>query len=249
MGSFPVSSVAREAVRHDQREAQAPREVGYSSQRGDPQANPQLKQDLSRAPVRAARLKAPRVPIGVHIANTGLQAARFATSAVAGPAEAAVLDVVHAPAAAAYEYAKGEVSWKKNAGVTLAPALAYAVVMGTLSAVQYLANRYLQAQSQTSVSKADRAKELGVTEACLDAAVAMVNKGEVAGPGGEMTEEEAAALAADLQNLATADRSRLPPELWRAASGVGDDACALVTRLLLAARARASAEASASYGS
>lgn len=96
MGSFPVSSVAREAVRHDQREAQAPREVGYSSQRGDPQANPQLKQDLSRAPVRAARLKAPRVPIGVHIANTGLQAARFATSAVAGPAEAAVLDVVHA---------------------------------------------------------------------------------------------------------------------------------------------------------
>ena len=78
MGSFPVTSVAREAVRHDQREAQAPREVGYSSQRGDPQANPQLKQDLSRAPVRAARLKAPRVPIGVHIANTGLQAARFA---------------------------------------------------------------------------------------------------------------------------------------------------------------------------
>lgn len=29
MGSFPVTSVAREAVRHDQREAQAPREVGY----------------------------------------------------------------------------------------------------------------------------------------------------------------------------------------------------------------------------
>lgn len=101
------------AVRHDQREAQAPREVGYSSQRGDPQANPQLKQDLSRAPVRAARLKAPRVPIGVHIANTGLQTARFATSAVAGHAEAAVLDAVHAPAAAAYEYAKGELSRKR----------------------------------------------------------------------------------------------------------------------------------------
>ncbi|CAD7738595.1 hypothetical protein LMG31886_31680 [Xanthomonas hydrangeae] len=249
MSPIPVTSAGLGAARHDPHDVQAPREVGSPSQRGDPQANTQLKQDLPRAPVRAARLRARSVPIGVQIANTGLHAARFAASAVAGPAEAAVLDAVHAPAAAAHAYARGELSWKKNAGVTLAPALAYAVVMGTLSAVQYLANRYLQAQPQTNVSKADRAKELGVTEACLDAAIAMVNNGEATGLEGEMNEEEAAALAADLQNLATADRSQLPPELWRAARGVGDDACALVTQLLLAARARASAEASASSGS
>lgn len=38
----------------------------------------------------------------------------------------------------------------------------------------------------------------------------------------------------------TAERSRLPQELWNAASNVGDDAHKLVNRLLLAARDRAS---------
>ncbi|MCC4635687.1 type III secretion system effector XopAV [Xanthomonas dyei] len=249
MVRIPMPSAALVAPKRDRQEVQAPRDVGRPLQRGDPQANVQLQNDLPRAPVRAARLKAPQVPVGVHIANTGLHAARFAASAVAGATESAVVDAVHAPAVAAYEYAKGDLSWKKNAGVTLAPALAYTVLMGTLSAVQYLAKRYLQAHPQANVSKGDRAKALGVTEACLDRAIALVNDGESAGPGGEMSEEERAALAADLQNLTTADRARLPPELWRAASGAGDDACALVTQLLVAARARASAQPSVPSGS
>lgn len=65
-------------------------------------------------------------------------------------------------------------------------------------------------------------------------------------PGPAMNEGERIALARDLMHLVTVERSRVPPELWQAASAVGDDAHTLVNQLLRAARARAAAQASTS---
>ncbi|MCE4358564.1 hypothetical protein [Xanthomonas hortorum] len=153
MRPISVTSATPGAAIQDQTDVQAERGARHPWQQGDPQANIQLTQQLPRAPVRAAQVRAARRPLGVQIANAGRQAARFAASAVAGPAEAAALDALHAPATAAYEYAKGHLSWKKNAGAALAPALAYAVVMATLSTIEHLADWYLQAQPQDSVNK------------------------------------------------------------------------------------------------
>ncbi|WLA14392.1 hypothetical protein MO326_10195 [Xanthomonas translucens] len=109
---------------------------------------------------------------------------------------------------------------------------------------------YIQVQAQNRgqgrVQKAERARELGTTEACLDAAVDMVTMSEDDGPGAHLSVGEQTALAKDLLNVITAERSRLPQELWNAASNVGDDAHKLVNRLLLAARDRAAQEASTS---
>ncbi|UKE64196.1 hypothetical protein KM547_10175 [Xanthomonas translucens pv. phlei] len=119
-----------------------------------------------------------------------------------------------------------------------------------MKAIDSFASRYIQVQAQiprqSLVRKADRARELGTTEACLDKAVEMVTMPEDDGAGPQLSVGEQMALAKDLLNVITAERSRLPPELWNAASNVGDDAHELVNRLLLAARERAAQEASTS---
>ncbi len=111
-----------------------------------------------------------------------------------------------------------------------------------------MAARYVQAQAgrHEVPTKAQRASELGTTEACLDETVDMVTRLDADHPGPAMNEGERLALARDLLNLITVERARLPPALWRAVSGAGNDAHALVTRLLQAARARAAEEASTS---
>lgn len=122
--------------------------------------------------------------------------------------------------------------------------LGAAAAYGGFKAIESLASWYIRAQ--TPAQKARRARELGATEACLDAAVAMVTMPDDDNPGPAMNEGERIALARDLMHLVTVERSRVPPELWQAASSVGDDAHTLVNQLLRAARARAAAQASTS---
>ncbi len=122
--------------------------------------------------------------------------------------------------------------------------LGAAAAYGGSKAIKSLASWYIR--TQTPGQKTLRARELGATEACLDAAVEMVTTPDDDNAGPAMNEGERLALARDLLNLMTVKRSRLPPELWNAASGVGSDAHKLVTQLLQAARARAAEEASTS---
>ncbi|MCE4371276.1 hypothetical protein LYZ82_09495 [Xanthomonas hortorum pv. hederae] len=224
----------------------AERGVGASSERTDPDENTQLTENLRRPPVREARLREPNVPIGVQIANVGRQVAHAGTTLAAISTIPTGLIALQAPFAAAYGYATDDPYLKNYAMVACLPVVASLSALGATYSVERLAAWYLQAQAQASVTKAARATELGTTEACLDAAIEMVTMPDAETPTPEMSEGERTALARDLLHLATADRSRLPPEIWSAASGVGDDAYTLVSNLLAAARIRASEEASAS---
>ncbi|WP_229009403.1 type III secretion system effector XopAV, partial [Xanthomonas hortorum] len=201
-----------------------------------------------RAPVREARLREPNVPIGVRVANVGRQAARVGTVMASASVIPNGLIALQAPFAAAYGYAIDDPYLKNYAMSACVPVMASLSALGAAYSVERVTAWYLQAQAQAqaSVTKAARAAELGTTEACLDAAIEMVTMPDAETPTPEMSEGERTALAMDLLHLATADRSRLPPEIWSAASGVGDDAYTLVSNLLAAARSRASAEASAS---
>ncbi|MFA1039869.1 type III secretion system effector XopAV [Xanthomonas fragariae] len=254
MRPMPLTSATRRPVRQDHKDVLAEAGVGSTSQADAPQVNTQLAQRLPRPPVRAARLREPGEPnrrIGVRIASLGLQAAGV------GSTMAAFFSGVHAlqiPFAGAYGYATDDAWWKNYANCSALPVIASLGAMAGMSSVGRLATWYLQAQQQppvtrTTVTKAARARELGITEECLDAAIEMVTMLDTDTPAPEMNEGERNALAMDLIHLATADRSLLPSELWDAASGVGDDAYALVDGLLSAARSRASAEASASSSS
>ncbi|MFC7521592.1 type III secretion system effector XopAV [Xanthomonas populi] len=215
------------------------------AQQGDPQGNTQLMQDLRpRLPVRAARLR--ERPIGVQIANVGRQVSRVGTVAASLVAVPSGLNALQAPFATIWGHATDDAWWKNYAVATAVPFLASLGAMGAAASVGRMADWYLQAQAQSTVTKSARANELGITEDCLDAAIEMVTMPDADTSAPEMSEGERTALAMDLMNLATADRSRIPPELWRAASGVGGDADTLVDHLLSAARSRASAEASAS---
>ncbi|MDC8747623.1 hypothetical protein NY751_16405 [Xanthomonas campestris] len=224
----------------------AERGVGASSERTDPDENTQLTENLRRPPVREARLREPNVPIGVQIANVGRQVAHAGTTLAAISTIPTGLIALQAPFAAAYGYATDDPYLKNYAMVACLPVVASLSALGATYSVERLAAWYLQAQAQASVTKAARATELGTTEACLDAAIEMVTMPDAETPTPEMSEGERTALARDLLHLATADGSRLPPEIWSAASGVGDDAYTLVSNLLAAARIRASEEASAS---
>lgn len=241
-----LTSATRRGARHDQQDMPAERGVGASSERTDPDENTQLTENLRRPPVREARLREPNVPIGVQIANVGRQVAHAGTTLAAISTIPTGLNALSAPFAAAYGYATDDPYLKNYAMVACLPVVASLSALGATYSVERLAAWYLQAQAQASVTKAARATELGTTEACLDAAIEMVTMPDAETPTPEMSEGERTALAMDLLHLATADRSRLPPEIWSAASGVGDDAYTLVSNLLAAARIRASAEASAS---
>ncbi|AOD16513.1 hypothetical protein BER93_05610 [Xanthomonas fragariae] len=252
-----MTSATRRPVRQDHKDVPAEAGVGSTSQADDPQVNTQLAQRLPRPPVRAARLREPREArepnrrIGVRIASRGLQVAG------AGSKLAAFISVANAlqiPFTGAYGHATDDAWWKNYSKCLVVPVMASLGAVVAMSAVGHLAAWYLQAQqqppfTQTTVKKAARARELGITEECLDAAIEMVTMLDTDTPAPEMNEGERNALAMDLMHLATADRSVLPSELWDVASGVGDDAYALVNGLLSAARSRASAEASASSSS
>ncbi|CAD7720940.1 hypothetical protein LMG31884_32430 [Xanthomonas hydrangeae] len=242
-----LTSATRRGARHDQHDMPAERGMG-SSQQTQPHENTQLTENLRpRPPARAARLRAPHVPIGIQIANVGRQAAHVGTILAAASAIPTGLNALPAPLAAARGYATDDPYLKSYAIAACVPVLASLSAFGAAYSVERLMAWYLQAQGRASVTKAARVAELGTTEACLDAAINMVTVPDAETPGPEMNEGERIALAMDLMHLATADRSRLPPDLWRAASGARD-AGTLVSNLLAAARSRALSEASTSSG-
>ncbi|MFO3706651.1 type III secretion system effector XopAV [Xanthomonas codiaei] len=251
-----LTSATRRGSRHDQPEMPAEHGVGSSQQQADPQQNRQLTENLRpRPPVRAARLRQPHVPIGAQIAGVGAQiagAGRWVAHAGTMVAAASLvpsgLVALQAPFAAAYGYATDNPHLKNYAIAACPPFLASLSALAAAYSIERLMEWYEQALSQSPVTKAARAAELGTTEACLDEAIDLVTAPDAETSGPEMSEGERIALATDLMHLATSDRSQLPPELWSAASGVGNDANALVSRLLAAARSRASADAPASSG-
>lgn len=245
MRPLALTSVTRRGARREQQEGATVADAGPSAPAGDPHANTQLAQSLPRRPVREAPLRAPGAPRGVHLANMGRAIAHV------GAAGATLLGgfaAIQAPAAAAYGYFNDDLYYKNLAVVSGYQAVGALAAFLGMGLADVLAARYVEAQTRwyEVPTKAQRASELGATEACLDQAVDMVTRLDADPPGPGMDEGERLALARDLMHLMTVERSRLPPELWQAASGVGDDAHRLVTQLLQAARARAADEASTS---
>ncbi len=260
-----LTSVTRRVARHTQDDVANEPEASSSARTQDPHANTQL-QSLPRRPVRAARLGAaqPQEPTaGVRVANfvrstannlawgSGMVFGITASNSFSNKTQGNFMDD---PNYQELARGNGMVSMgsqhyhdlaRRNGTIAVGAALAF----GGFKAIESVASRYIQ-QAQTPVQipvqKAERARELGTTEACLDEAVEMVTMPEDDGPGSHLSLGEQTALAKDLMNLITAERSRLPAELWNAASGVGDDAPKLVNRLLLAARTRAPNETSTS---
>ncbi|MBV6806826.1 type III secretion system effector XopAV [Xanthomonas euvesicatoria] len=240
-----LTSATRRGARREQPENATVADAGPSAPAGDPHANTQLAQSLPRRPVREAPLRAPGSPRGVPLANLGR------TMAHVGAAGAAVwggFAAIQAPAAAAYGYFNDDLYYKNLAVVSGYQAVGALATFLGMGLADVLAARYVEAQTRwyEVPTRAQRASELGATEACLDQAVDMVTRLDADPPGPAMDEGERLALARDLMHLMTVERSRLPPDLWRTARGAGNDAYGLVARLLQAARARAAEEASTS---
>lgn len=238
MQPLALTSATRRGARREQQEGATVADAGPSAPASDPHANTQLAQSLPRRPVREASLRAPGTPRGVHLANVGRS---ITYAGAAGAVICGGFAALQAPAAAAYGYLNDDLYYKNLAvvsGYHAVGALAAFIGMGL---ADVLAARYVEAQTRwyEVPTKAQRASELGATEACLDEAVDMVTRLDADPPGPAMDEGERLVLARDLMHLMTVERSRLPPDLWRAASGADNDAHALVARLLQAARARA----------
>ncbi|MDO7951001.1 type III secretion system effector XopAV [Xanthomonas euvesicatoria pv. eucalypti] len=245
MRPLALTSVTRRGARREQQEGATVADAGPPAPANDPHANTQLAQSLPRRLVREARLRAPGTPRGVPLVNLGR------TMAHLGAVGAAVwggFAAIQAPAAAAYGYFNDDLYYKNLAVVSGYQAVGALAAFLGMGLADVLAARYVEAQTRwyEVPTKAQRASELGATEACLDQAVDMVTIFDADHPGPAMDGGEQLVLATDLLHLMTVERSRLPPELWQAASGVGDDAHRLVTQLLQAARARAADEASTS---
>ncbi|AZR25881.1 hypothetical protein NX80_004595 [Xanthomonas vasicola pv. arecae] len=247
MQPLALTSVTRRGARREQQEGATVADAGPSAPASDPHANTQLVQELRRLPMREAPLRAARTPPGVRIARFGRLAAHICAAPVVSVFG---FNVVCAAGVGAYGYATHDEYSKTYARISALGAVGSAVAFGGVTLADYLADRYIEAQARADaqrppVQKAQRASELETTVACLDAAVEMVTMPEEDGPYSHLTLGEQAALAKDLLNLITAERSRLPPELWSAASGVRDPHV-LVERLLAAAAARAAKAASTS---
>ncbi|UXA55357.1 hypothetical protein M0D45_17200 [Xanthomonas prunicola] len=245
MQPLALTSATRRGARREQQEGTTVADAGPSAPASDPHANTQLAQSLPRRPVPEARLMAPGTPRGVHLANAGRS---IAYVGAAGAAVCGGFAALQAPAAAAYGYLNDDLYYKNFAVVSGCQAVGALAAFLGMRLADVMAARYVEAQARRYEvpTKAQRASELGTTEARLDEAVDMVTRSDADPPGPDMDEGERLALARDLMHLMTVERSRLPPELWKAASGAGDDAHGLVTRLLQAARARATEEASTS---
>ncbi|MDH4907169.1 type III secretion system effector XopAV [Xanthomonas axonopodis pv. ricini] len=245
MRPLALTSATRRGARREQQEGATVADAGPSAPASDPHANTQLAQSLPRRPVREAPLRPPGTPRGVPLVNLGR------TMAHVGAAGAAVwggFSALQAPAAAAYGYFNDDLYYKNLAVVSGYQALGALAAFLGMGLADVLAARYVEAQSRwyEVPTRAQRASELGATEACLDQAVDMVTRLDADPPGPAMDEGERLVLARDLMHLMTVERSRLPPDLWRAARGARNDAYGLVARLLQAARARAAQEASTS---
>lgn len=253
MRPVAMMMAVRSGARQDQEKRVAESDAGPSARVHDPHANPQLAQALPRRPVREAPIR----PAGAAVARVaqpqepaaGLRVAHFVHDAAETAAQCAGLVfargltqfyVYGGQSGFAVDHGYNEKVASEGAKTMLGAAAAY----GGFKAIESLASWYIRAQ--TPAQKARRARELGATEACLDAAVEMVTMPDDDNPGPAMNEGERIALARDLMHLVTVERSRVPPELWQAASSVGDDAHTLVNQLLRAARARAAAQASTS---
>ncbi|AOS03477.1 type III secretion system effector XopAV [Xanthomonas oryzae] len=245
MQPLALTSATRRGARRQQQERATVADAGPCAPASDPHANTQLAQSMPRRPVREAPLRVPGTPRGVHLANVGRAIAHVGA---AGAAVWGGVTAFQAPAAAAYGYFNDDLYYKNFAVVSgCQTVVALAAFLGMRLADE-MATRYVQAQTgwYAVPTKAQRARELGATEACLDEAVDMVTRLDAHPPGLAMDEGERLALARDLMHLMTVERSRVPPDLWRAASGADNDAHGLVTRLLQAARTRAAEEASTS---
>ncbi|WP_429001341.1 type III secretion system effector XopAV [Xanthomonas arboricola] len=267
MPAVNLTSATRRGARHDQHDQHdrpAVRDVGPSSQQADPHATTQLTENLRPRPaVRAARLQEPDIPvgIGVPIANVVQGVAGIGLVTLSVPTVATCLNAASGSFQAAHRYVRGDATWMAHAQAAAAPALFCITAAGGLYSAHQLAASYLQvqarraaqAQARVPLIRAVRAHELGITEECLNSAIMMVTMRDAESDADsdedtsppEMTEWERTVLSEDLMYLVTAERSRLPPELWRAASGAGN-ACTLVNNLLAAARRRASEGDSAS---
>jgi len=185
--------------------------------------------------VREAQLVQPPIPVSVRVAQQVSRIAILPLGAFLG------VDAIAASISGVYGYAADDEFYKNYAMLSGAGALASAVAIGGVNLADYLIVSYLRAQNRApAVVKADRARELGTTVSCLDEAVEMVTIPDAGGPGDHLSDGERIALAKDLLNLITVERSRLPSQLWNAARGVRD-AEVLVDRLLAAARDRAAA--------
>ncbi|OAX56895.1 type III secretion system effector XopAV [Xanthomonas graminis] len=252
-----MTSATRRVARHTQDGVATEPEASSSARAQDPHANTQLVQNLPRPPVREAPLRAAQPheqAAGVRVANvvrsTANNLAR-GSGVVSGFATCqSFFNMIHGYGTNTIH---GDLTHNSYHGLAWDRgkiAMGAAAAYGGFKAIESLASRYIQVQAQiprqSLVQKADRARELWTTEACLDKAIEMVTMPDDDGPGPHLSVGEQTALAKDLLNVITAERSRLPPELWNAASNVGDDAHELVNRLLLAARDRAAQQASTS---
>lgn len=112
---------------------------------------------------------------------------------------------LQAPAAAAYGYFNDDLYYKNLAVVTGCQAVGALVAFLGMTEADVMAARYVRAQAgrHDVPTKAQRASELGTTEACLDEAVDMVTRLDADHLGPAMNEGERLALARDLLNLVT----------------------------------------------
>ncbi|XUP36796.1 type III secretion system effector XopAV (plasmid) [Xanthomonas axonopodis pv. vasculorum] len=197
-------------------------------------ANAQLE-GLPRRPVREAQLVEPGLPVSVRVAQHVSRIANLPLGALFS------FNSIASSISGAYGYLADDEYYRNYATLSGKGALASAVAIAGVNLADYLIVSYLRVQRRApAVQKADRARELGTTVTCLDEAVEMVTMPDAGGPGDDLTMGEQVVLAKDLLNLITAQRSRLPSQLWNAAFGVRE-ADVLVNRLLAAARDRAAA--------
>ncbi|WP_428960352.1 type III secretion system effector XopAV [Xanthomonas oryzae] len=171
-------------------------------------------QGLPQQQVRRASTRTTRQRIASHVSTAaGMGAALTGIASVPPPMIALI----------GYMSEKDQLA--KYSGIA---ALAGVATTCALSAVQRLAHAYAYGNDTSS-----RARALGMTDDCMNRAVDIITMPEehdrAAHP---MNEHETQMLAEDLLRLARWEPSRLEPGLWEAASGVGDDADALVDRLL-----------------
>lgn len=189
-------------------------ELGATEPRhADARIDAQL-QGLPQQPVRRASTRTTGQRIAGHVSTVaGIGAALTGIASIPPPMVAFM----------GYISEKDQLA--KYSGIA---ALAGVATTCALSAVQRLAHAYVYGNNISS-----RARAMGMTDGCMNRAVDIVTMPEehdrAAHP---MNEHETQLLADDLLRLATWEPSRLEPGLWEAASGVGDDADALVDRLL-----------------
>lgn len=185
MRPLALTSATRRGARREQQEGATVADAGPSAPASDPHANTQLAQNLPRRPVREAPLRAPGTPHGAHLANVGRS---IAYVGAAGAALCGGFAALQAPAAAAYGYLNDDLYYKNLAVVSSCQAVGALAAFLGMRLADVMAARYVEAQARwyEVPTKAQRASELGTTEACLDEAVDMVTIFDADHPGPAM---------------------------------------------------------------